>query len=127
MKTFHVLGVPLLVSDYEELATHCLTWARESRCTTLEFVNTQIVTMHRHDLTFREIMTSYDHLLPDGMPLVWCLNRAGAGMHDRVYGPTFMRKFLEKSPAGTTHYLLGGSEECGARLKTIFSDRNPNV
>lgn len=127
MKTFHVLGVPLLVSDYEELATRCLALARESRCTTLEFVNTQIVTMHRHDPTFREVMTAYDHLLPDGMPLVWCLNRAGASMRDRVYGPTFMRRFLEKSPAGFTHYLLGGSEECGARLKTIFSGRNPNA
>src|SRR5262245_3980850 len=75
MKTFHVLGVPLLVSDYEGLATQCLAWARESRCTTLEFVNTHIVTMHRHDPVFREFMTVYDHLLPDGMPLVWCLNR----------------------------------------------------
>jgi N-acetylglucosaminyldiphosphoundecaprenol N-acetyl-beta-D-mannosaminyltransferase len=61
------------------------------------------------------------------MPLVWCLNRAGAGLRDRVYGPTFMRRFLETVPAGTTHYLLGGSEECGARLREIFAQRNPNV
>ena len=127
MKTLHVLGVPLLVSDYDELAAQCLTWARMPRATTIEFVNTHIVTMHRHDAAFRETMSAYDHLLPDGMPLVWCLNRAGAGLRDRVYGPTFMRKFLETSPAGATHYLLGGSAECGARLKTIFSQRNPNV
>jgi N-acetylglucosaminyldiphosphoundecaprenol N-acetyl-beta-D-mannosaminyltransferase len=127
MKTLHVLGVPLLASDYDELAAQCLAWAREPRCLTLEFVNTHIVTLHRHDPAFRETMSFYDHLLPDGMPLVWCLNRAGAGLRDRVYGPTFMRKFLETCPANATHYLLGGSAECGARLREIFTRRNPNV
>ena len=127
MKILQVLGVPLVVSDYDELAAHCLTWARAPRCVTLEFVNTQIVTMHRHDPEFREQMESYDHLLPDGMPLVWCLNRAGAGLRDRVYGPTFMRRFLEVAPAGSTHYLLGGSAECGARLREIFTQRNPSL
>ncbi|MEP7249935.1 MAG: WecB/TagA/CpsF family glycosyltransferase [Spartobacteria bacterium] len=33
------------------------------------------------------------------MPLLWCLNARGAGLRDRVYGPTFMRRCLEASPA----------------------------
>lgn len=127
MRKLHVLNAPLLVTDYAGLAVHCLQWARQPRCVAMEFVNTYIVARHRHDPPFREIMSAYDHLLPDGMPLVWCLNRAGAGLHDRVYGPTFMRKFLETVPAGFTHYLLGGSTECGARLREIFSRANPNV
>ncbi len=127
MKTLHVLGVPLTVSDYDELAEHCRAWARAPHCQALEFVNTHIVTMIRHDAAFRATMAAYDHLLPDGMPLVWCLNRAGAALTDRVYGPTFMRRFLETAPAGSTHYLLGGSAECGARLKEIFTQRNPGV
>jgi N-acetylglucosaminyldiphosphoundecaprenol N-acetyl-beta-D-mannosaminyltransferase len=56
------------------------------------------------------------------MPLIWCLNAAGAGLKDRVYGPTFMRKFLEIAPRDCTHYLLGGSEECGAKLRQKFPD-----
>lgn len=127
MNTMHVLGAPLLVTTYDELAARCLDWARAPRCTSLEFVNTHIVTLMRHDSAFRAVMATYDHLLPDGMPLVWCLNRAGAGLRDRVYGPTFMQRFLERSPAGTTHYLLGGSAECGARLRQIFTERNPGV
>lgn len=127
MNKLHVLNVPLLVTDYEELANLCLNWARAPRCRSLEFVNTQIVTMQRHESGFAEIMRSYDDQVPDGMPLVWCLNRAGAGLKDRVYGPTFMRRFLEKAPAGTTHYLLGGSKECGAKLKDVFTRLNPNV
>ncbi|MSU60124.1 MAG: glycosyltransferase [Pedosphaera sp.] len=127
MKTLHVLNAPLTVTDYAELSAACLCWAREPRCFTAEFVNTQIVTLRRHEAAFRATMDTYDFLFPDGMPLVWCLNRAGAGLRDRVYGPTFMRKFLENSPAGVTHYLLGGSAECGARLKEVFLRRNPNV
>ena len=123
----HVLRAPLLVTDYDELSSLCVEWARAPRCRLLEFVNTQIVTMRRHDAAFRDLMSAYDDLLPDGMPLVWCLNRAGAGLRDRVYGPAFMRRFLETAPAGSTHYLLGGSAECGARLKAVFSKRNPNV
>lgn len=127
MKRMHVLTAPLLVTDYDELSSRCLEWAQAPRCRLVEFVNTQIVTMRRHDPDFRNLMDAYDDLLPDGMPLVWCLNRAGAGLRDRVYGPTFMRRFLETAPAGTTHYLLGGSAECGARLQEIFSARNPNL
>ena len=102
MKTLHVLGAPLLVTTYDELAARCLDWARAPRCTSLEFVNTHIVTLMRHDPAFRAVMATYDHLLPDGMPLVWCLNRAGAGLRDRVYGPTFMQRFLASRAAGTT-------------------------
>jgi N-acetylglucosaminyldiphosphoundecaprenol N-acetyl-beta-D-mannosaminyltransferase len=128
MKTFHVLDTPLLVTDYAELTARCLAWARDgAQCVALEFANTHIVTLCRHDRAFRELMNGYDYLVPDGMPLVWCLNRAGAGLRDRVYGPTFMRRFFETVPAGYTHYLLGGSAECGARLREVFSRLNPNV
>ncbi|MCX6895885.1 MAG: WecB/TagA/CpsF family glycosyltransferase [Verrucomicrobia bacterium] len=93
----------------------------------IEFVNTHIVAMHRRDAAARDLMSGYDWLLPDGMPLVWCLNLNGAKLRDRVYGPTFMRKFLETAPAGSSHYLLGGSAECGARLREIFTRRNPGL
>jgi N-acetylglucosaminyldiphosphoundecaprenol N-acetyl-beta-D-mannosaminyltransferase len=127
MRMLHVLNAPLLVTDYAGLGARSLEWARQPHCMAIEFVNTYIVTRQRHDPEFRDIMSAFDHLLPDGMPLVWCLNRAGAGLRDRVYGPTFMRKFLETAPAGSTHYLLGGSAECGARLREVFSRANPQV
>src|SRR5215472_6086021 len=109
MTTLAVLGTPLLITDYTQLAATCIEWARGPRCVALDFANTQIVTMRRHDQTFRELTSAYDYFPPDGMPLVWCLNRAGAGLRDRVYGPIFMDKFLASAPADFTHYLLGGS------------------
>jgi N-acetylglucosaminyldiphosphoundecaprenol N-acetyl-beta-D-mannosaminyltransferase len=38
-----------------------------------------------------------------------------------------MRRFLETAPAGSTHYLLGGSEECGAKLREIFLRSNSGI
>jgi N-acetylglucosaminyldiphosphoundecaprenol N-acetyl-beta-D-mannosaminyltransferase len=125
--TAMVLGTPLLVTDYVQLAAQCLEWARGKGCVAMEFANTQIVTMRRHEPAFREATGGYDYFVPDGMPLVWCLNLAGAGLRDRVYGPTFMRHVLESVPAGYTHYLLGGSEDCAARLREKFQRLNPNA
>src|SRR5437870_10668487 len=127
MTTLPVLGTPLLITDYNGLAEACLSWARAPRCVALDFANTQIVTMRRHDPAFRALTSSYDYFPPDGMPLVWCLNRAGAGLRDRIYGPAFMRQFLSSVPAEFTHYLLGGSEEWGARLRPIFQQLNPGL
>src|SRR6266700_5820809 len=127
MKTLHILGTPLLITDYSGLGKTCLEWARGDHCVALDFANTQIVTMRRHEPEFLELTSAYDHFPPDGMPLVWCLNRAGAGLRDRVYGPTFMRQFLANAPAASTHYLLGGSAECGKKLLSIFQQLNPGI
>ncbi|HVV00635.1 MAG TPA: WecB/TagA/CpsF family glycosyltransferase [Verrucomicrobiae bacterium] len=107
------------------MSRFCAEQARAPRCLALDFANTQIVTMRRHEPAFHELTSEYDYFPPDGMPLIWCLNRAGANLRDRVYGPTFMRKFLEAAPPGSSHYLLGGSEECGRRLRERFEKSNP--
>jgi len=127
MTALEVLAMPLLLTDYQGLGEACCRWARGGGCVALDFANTQIVTMRRHEPWFRELIGAYDAFLPDGMPLVWCLRLAGAPLRDRVYGPTFMRKFLSSVPKEFTHYLLGGSEECGARLREVFGKVNPGI
>lgn len=124
---FRVLGTPLLATTYQDLVVKCLEWARGPGCISMEFANTQIVTMRRHEPAFLELTSAYNYFIPDGMPLIWCLNRAGAGLRDRVYGPRFMRAFLSQVPGQYTHYLLGGSVECGARLREQFKKLNPGV
>jgi len=119
--SFQVLGTPLLRTDYAALADQCREWTRENQTVALEFTNTQIVVLRRDDPAFREQTDAFDFFVPDGMPLIWCLNLAGAGLKDRVYGPTFMRSFLSGFTGVSTHYLLGGSVECGERLRRKFS------
>ncbi len=119
-RTYDVLGTPLQATSYRELIERCHELARGGGVTAIDFTNTHIVTLRRQDPHFREITSRFDLFIPDGMPLIWCLNRRGADLHDRVYGPTFMRRCLEASPAPWKHYLLGGSAECVAALRQRF-------
>lgn len=121
-----LLGTPLQLCTYASLSRDLQARAKEAGTFAVEFANTQIVVLRRHDPAFREESLAFDYFIPDGMPLVWCLNMAGARLRDRVYGPTFMRRFLENAEE-STHYLLGGSEKCGQILREKFSKLNPRL
>jgi N-acetylglucosaminyldiphosphoundecaprenol N-acetyl-beta-D-mannosaminyltransferase len=121
------LGTPLLLTSYAELTRQLQQISTSTHSVAVDFTNTQIVTCRRHDPSFREITSQVDFFVPDGMPLIWCLNAQGARLRDRVYGPTFMRFCIGNSPPEYTHYLLGGSEECLKRLKASLMRQNPAV
>ena len=89
---------------------------RQQQPRTLSFCNTYMVAKRRIDPAYDAATRVCDTNLPDGMPLVWCMNAQGARMGDRVYGPVFMQRYLRRSPAEIRHYFLGGDEECLRRL-----------
>jgi len=122
-----VLGTRLQATSYEAWIHRCQELARQNQPVVVDFSNTHIVTLRRHDPRFREMTSRVDYFIPDGMPLIWCLNRQGAGLRDRVYGPTFMNRCVSSSPRQFTHYFLGGSETCLAKLKEVFGRQNPNL
>jgi N-acetylglucosaminyldiphosphoundecaprenol N-acetyl-beta-D-mannosaminyltransferase len=125
LKSACVLGTPLAATAYGEFTGALQELARQPRVVAVDFSNTHVVTLRRHDATFRELTSRFDFFVPDGMPLIWCLNWQGMKLRDRVYGPTFMRQCILNSPAPLTHYFLGGSEECLRRLKEFFLEKNP--
>ncbi len=127
MKIINVLGTPLAATTYAEFTAQCQELARSGRTSAIDFSNTQIVTMRRHEPAFRDATGNMDFFVPDGMPLIWCLNCRGAGLRDRVYGPTFMRYCITHSPAPFTHYLLGGSADCVQRLRERLTGWNAGV
>lgn len=120
-----VLGTPLVATTYADLSAWCHQRARQAGVVALEFTNTQIVTLRRHDPAYRDLTGAFDYFIPDATPLIWCLNARGARMPDRVYGPVFMRECLRRTTADFTHYLLGGSAECAARLRENIGRLNP--
>lgn len=122
-----VLGTPLMATTYASLTAFLQSQARQTRPLAVDFTNTQIVALRRRDPGFREVTNRFDWFIPDGMPLIWCLNAQGARLRDRVYGPTFMRHCILASPAPFTHYLFGGSTDCLQRLKDFFVRQNPAV
>ena len=73
-------------------------------------------------------MEKFDLVVPDGMPLVWYLNRLfNAGLKDRVYGPDLMRHSLAASDPTHRHFLLGGTEEERQRLEQVLRDKYPRA
>ncbi|MCX8107489.1 MAG: WecB/TagA/CpsF family glycosyltransferase [Verrucomicrobiae bacterium] len=126
-KRLGVLGTPLECTNYAELTARCHELARSGGTFAVDFTNTQIVTMRRCQPEFRKATERFDLFVPDGMPLIWCLNSQGAGLRDRVYGPTFMRYCVLASPEPFAHYFLGGSQECLERLKAAFLSANPRL
>lgn len=120
MKTIDVLGTPLAATTYDDLTTECRERASQPGVSTIDFTNTHVITLRRHDSGFHDLTSHFDLFVPDGMPLIWCMNRRGASLDDRVYGPTFMRRFLAGAPGTGRHFLVGGSEECGRRLRARF-------
>jgi N-acetylglucosaminyldiphosphoundecaprenol N-acetyl-beta-D-mannosaminyltransferase len=125
--SFCVLGTPLQTFTYASLTADLQARARAAQTFSVDFTNTHIVTLRRRDPEFRALTSTVDYFIPDGMPLIWCLNRQGANLRDRVYGPTFMRECLLASPAPFTHYFLGGNEECVSQLQEFFVKQNPKI
>jgi N-acetylglucosaminyldiphosphoundecaprenol N-acetyl-beta-D-mannosaminyltransferase len=127
MQVIDILGTPLAVTTYQELTEKCQMLAQTGQVSAVDLTNTQIVTMRRHEPGFRELTSSVDFFVPDGMPLIWILNRRGAKLIDRVYGPKFMRYCMIHSPAPYTHYLLGGSAECVRSLRERLIAEQPEL
>lgn len=120
-----LLGTPLTLTDYSAFAAFCARRAQAGDPTAVDFSNTHIIALRRHDAQFHELTGRFDFFVPDGMPLLWCLNARGARLRDRVYGPTFMRRTLANSPASLRHYFLGGTAECLDQLLENLRRENP--
>jgi N-acetylglucosaminyldiphosphoundecaprenol N-acetyl-beta-D-mannosaminyltransferase len=127
MKVIDVLGTPLTATSYDEFTRYCHQLVKADGTWAVDLSNTQVVTMRRHDPKFRETTSVFDFFLPDGMPLVWCINRQGTNLPDRVYGPKFMRYCLVKSPLPYRHYFLGGSPDSLARLHERLMAQQPEL
>jgi N-acetylglucosaminyldiphosphoundecaprenol N-acetyl-beta-D-mannosaminyltransferase len=114
-----VLGISVAITDYETVVAEVRECALAADHVYLvEAANTHVVTLARHDRDFAKTMASFDLIVPDGMPLIWSLNRLSSidkKMKDRVYGPTLMLECFEAFQGENEpgHFLLGG------RLSTL--------
>jgi hypothetical protein len=68
IRTFELLGTPLLATTYDELTAHAHALARRGGTYAIDLTNTHIVTLRRQDPYFREITSRFDHFVPTGCP-----------------------------------------------------------
>lgn len=132
IKTVNVLGFPVARVDY----TIACEWVFEKaeladRAYAVEAANTHVLALGRQEPDFQAAIRKFDLLCPDGMPLVWALNRALEGnqqLEGRVYGPTLMLEALERSASrGLQHFVLGGKEETLEKLAENIREKYPEA
>jgi N-acetylglucosaminyldiphosphoundecaprenol N-acetyl-beta-D-mannosaminyltransferase len=130
LPTLPVIGLPLAVTDYAGAVAQVKEWARLLQAPRLvALANTHLVTMARTDPAFGAALRRFDLALPDGMPLIWVMNRSlPAPLTDRVYGPTFMLRCLEATAGQPwVHAFVGGSAELLESLRGTLVSRFPGL
>ncbi len=119
--TVPVLGIALALTDYERT----MDWIDEAVALgervylSAAAVHLVMVSQERpevHDAVSGALV------VPDGQPLVWAMRALG---HDasRVYGPTLMERYCERTAhTGVRHFLYGGRNQ-GALVQLVTNLR----
>lgn len=127
IRKIDVLGVPVARVTYQSAFEIVQDFARQPRPSAVCPSNTHILSEARHDPSFARVMSRFDLVFPDGMPVVWAMNLRGAGLSDRVYGPYFMKYVVERTPRPWRHFFFGDTEEVLQALQNTAVQFQPDI
>jgi exopolysaccharide biosynthesis WecB/TagA/CpsF family protein len=87
------------------------------------------LTMAALDAQFAAVLNSFDLITPDGQPVRWALNALyGAGLRERVYGPTLMRSVCAAAvDLGLGVYFYGSRQAVLDRMVERLSGSLPGL
>ena len=117
--TAELLGVPLALTDYAGTMDwmDAMVAAGDRGYVCVAAVHT--IMACREDPELRAAVLASSLTVPDGRPLVWALNALGHRLRDRVYGPSLMAAYCERSArTGVRMFLYGGRDESALALLT---------
>ncbi len=124
-----VLGVPLAVSDYEQVLDwmEAMIAAGSRGYVTAAAVN--LVMSAREDPATAAAVAGATLATPDGMPLVWALRALGNPAATRIYGPDLMAAFCDRAARGGIPIYLYGGRDAGALalLQARLRERFPGL
>jgi N-acetylglucosaminyldiphosphoundecaprenol N-acetyl-beta-D-mannosaminyltransferase len=129
VRTTQVFGIPLAHVTYDRLTALVNGALAERRrpALTIDALNTMGISESCLDSQMREALLAYDVIVPDGMPLVWCMNAKGARLADRVYGPYLTDRLLAGLEHPTRVAVIGGYGEVHEWLRCAGSSRYPHA
>lgn len=134
MRSLPVIGLPVAVTDYPGAVAWILEKAAlRDRPYAVEAANTHVAALARSDADFGNTMAKFDLICPDGMPLVWSLNRQlpeAEKLTARVYGPTLMLETIRATNTPESphrHFLLGGKSSTLDKLTSRFAAEFPHT
>ena len=122
---FDVLGVGISAVSLASASSEIERWLDERERHYVCVTNVHTVMECQHDKELRRIHNASGLTTPDGMPIVWCLKRAGALNVTRVYGPDLMLALSKPLAASHRSVFLYGTtprtlELLSARLTSQF-------
>lgn len=86
-------------------------WARQRQSRMVVAANVHVVTTAAGDPSYQAVLDRSDLLVPDGVPLVWCLRRQGHPHQRRLFGPTLMHEWCAHAAReGLPIYLYGSTQ-----------------
>jgi N-acetylglucosaminyldiphosphoundecaprenol N-acetyl-beta-D-mannosaminyltransferase len=127
--TVDVLGVPLALTDYDEMLAWIEAMVASRERGYLCACNVHTVTASSEDQALRTALMSASINVPDGQPLVWAINALGHRLAGRVYGPELMSRATARAALlGHRLYLYGGRNQ-GALVQLALNlrRRHPGV
>lgn len=127
--TRKVFGFPVAVSSVENMCAALEERALKAASPYLvAAADVHVVTLGVHDRSYGAVLEKMDVICPDGMPVVWKLNRAlpeGGRRAERVSGPDLMEALTGADQPGLSHFLLGGEERTLEILAARLKEKNP--
>jgi N-acetylglucosaminyldiphosphoundecaprenol N-acetyl-beta-D-mannosaminyltransferase len=127
--TAEILGIPLAVSDYEQVMDWMEATIAAGGRGYLTAAAVNLIMAAQEDRDARAAVLGATLAVPDGQPLVWALRALGHTGATRVYGPDLMAGFCRRAAAnGTSIYLYGGSSrEALELLEGRLRERFPGL
>jgi N-acetylglucosaminyldiphosphoundecaprenol N-acetyl-beta-D-mannosaminyltransferase len=116
------------VTSYPEACDHILTWAHAKQSCYIIAANVHVVMTAVWQADYRQIVNQAALITPDGMPLVWALQRLGWSAATRVYGPDLMLECCQRAAQEKVSiYLYGGTDLMLQKLQANLLVRFPSL
>lgn len=130
-ETRKVFGFPVAVSSVGEMSCALAEHAQAAEAPCLvAAADVHVMTLGVHDPDYGAVLEKMDVVCPDGMPVVWKLNRglsAGERAAERVSGPDLMEALVRANAEypELRHFLLGGDEAMLEVLAAVLKEKHP--
>src|SRR5581483_2845845 len=124
-----VLGVPLAVSDYDEVVAWMEATIAAGGHGYITAAAVNLVMSAREEPDTAAAVGAATLAVPDGQPLVWALKALGHRRASRIYGPDLMAAFCARAAERQIPiYLYGGrTPEALALLQARLRERFPGL
>jgi N-acetylglucosaminyldiphosphoundecaprenol N-acetyl-beta-D-mannosaminyltransferase len=126
--TVDVLGMPLAHVGEDAVLDHMFGAMAERRGGWLITANLDFLRRYVKEPQMRDLYTSADLMVADGMPLVWASKVLGKALPERVAGSALIYRFAERAAReGRSMYFLGGDPGAAEAAAAVLCSRHAGL